>query len=91
MRQGLLWFDNTPKKAINDKIYDAVKRYRKKYGVDTDMVYVNAMQISDVNLDDERLKGVTVKERIYTPLNYVWLGRVSEGKEKEGSVAESHA
>ncbi len=41
MQSGLLWFDNSPGRGLADKVGDAARRYREKFGALPDTCYVN--------------------------------------------------
>jgi hypothetical protein len=41
MREGFLWFDNNPKKSLDEKVAEAVERYRLKFGAEPNVCYVN--------------------------------------------------
>ncbi len=42
MQSGLLWFDNDPHRGLSNKIEDAARRYREKFGRAPDTCYVNS-------------------------------------------------
>ncbi|HLF27197.1 MAG TPA: hypothetical protein VJG32_12750 [Anaerolineae bacterium] len=44
MREGLLWFDDDPRRRIDEKVQQAAARYRQKFGVTPDVCYVNPRQ-----------------------------------------------
>ncbi|MBM4458917.1 MAG: hypothetical protein FJ011_14325 [Chloroflexi bacterium] len=39
MQSGLLWFDNSPGRGLADKVADAARRYREKFGAAPDTCY----------------------------------------------------
>ena len=41
MDEGLLWFDNDPKSAIEDKVRRALGRFQEKFGRDATICYLN--------------------------------------------------
>ena len=40
MREGLLWYDNDPKKALTIKVAEAAQAYQRKFGQRPDTCYV---------------------------------------------------
>lgn len=44
MEQGLLWFDNDPKRKLADKIVQAVARYTAKFGRNPTVCYTNSKE-----------------------------------------------
>ncbi len=58
MKEGLLWFDNDPKRPLADKIGQAAARYQVKFGAKPNTCYINEKQ-SDGRIEvvgDVRLK-----------------------------------
>lgn len=47
MEIGLLWYDNDPKRALEDKIGQAAQRYRDKYGRWPNTCYVHPQVMAD--------------------------------------------
>ena len=93
MNKGMLWFDNSPKKGLAQKIAEAVQYYRTKYGHTPNLCMVNpSMQGETVELD-----GVMVKS--YRPVlpGYLWIGiaeaskHVEQASERLLAQAESEA
>lgn len=71
MREGLLWFDDDPRRSIDDKIALAAARYQKKFGAAPDMCYVNSALI-----EREALVGaVQVRSLATIRPNHFWIGR----------------
>jgi hypothetical protein len=42
MREGLLWFDDDPRRRLKEKILQAAARYQRKFGAAPDVCYVSA-------------------------------------------------
>jgi hypothetical protein len=72
MKSGLLWFDSG-KKPIWDKIEDAARRYKEKFGVAPDTAFVNP-----VDLDPDAKPKTTIKIQVAGKAtimpNHIWLG-----------------
>ena len=41
MKEGLLWFDNDPVRALEEKVQRASRRYQLKYGRQPNVCYVH--------------------------------------------------
>ena len=47
MKIGMLWFDDDPKRPLEEKIERAAKRYQEKYGVTPNLCYANPRTVGD--------------------------------------------
>lgn len=47
MREGLLWFDNDPKRSLEEKVSRAAERYFQKFGRRPDTCYVNPSMVPE--------------------------------------------
>lgn len=47
MRQGLLWYDDNPKRELAEKVGRAAQRYRQKFGASPDICYVHSSLVVD--------------------------------------------
>jgi hypothetical protein len=41
MKTGMLWFDDDPKRSVDEKIERAARRFVEKYGVAPNLCYAN--------------------------------------------------
>jgi len=41
METGLLWFDNDPQRGLEEKVRQAARRYRQKFGRQPNVCYVH--------------------------------------------------
>lgn len=48
MEVGLLWFDDNPKVQFANKVENAVRRYREKFGRAPDVCYVHPRTLAGV-------------------------------------------
>ncbi|HEY4689554.1 MAG TPA: hypothetical protein VIK33_09595 [Anaerolineae bacterium] len=57
MREGLLWFDDDPRRRLEEKIQQAADRYRQKFGAAPDVCYVNdaAIERAETQVGDVRV------------------------------------
>jgi hypothetical protein len=59
---GLLWFDDDPRRGLEDKVGRAALRYREKYGRWPNICYVHPQVVTDHLGQELRLAG-TRKQR----------------------------
>ena len=72
MKQGMLWFDNDPKRSFADRLARAAAHYRRKYGHEANLVLVHPTASSP-----DSVNGISVRQSKAVMPNYLWLG-VSE-------------
>ena len=72
MRIGLLWYDDDPRRGLDEKVRQAATRYRQKFGVAPDVCYVNDKSIdqAEVRVGDLRV----VRAATVLP-NHFWIGQ----------------
>ena len=71
MNVGMLWFDNDPKKALDEKITQAAEFFKKKYGQAPDTCMVSPGMLTGA---EHQVVGVTVRQwRTVTP-GHLWIG-----------------
>lgn len=75
MREGLLWFDNSPNLELADKIKQAAARYRVRLNRKPTVCYLNPHQLDD-NLS--RVNGIQLKPAAYIRPHYLWIGVENE-------------
>ena len=46
MKEGLLWYDNDPKRSLSVKVDQAVTRYRAKFGRKPTVCYLNEADLN---------------------------------------------
>ncbi len=71
MRIGLLWYDNDPKKALEQRVREAMERYREKFGRAPNTCYIHP---ADLNGRTLALEGVRVLAASNILRNHVWVG-----------------
>jgi len=72
MKSGLLWYDNG-RKPIWDKIEDAAKRYKDKFGVAPDTCFVNPVDLDRETKPKPGIKMSVAGKPTIMP-NHIWLG-----------------
>ena len=80
---GMMWFDNSPKKSLSEKVQDAAEYYFKKYNVKADLCFVNpsAMTEPEVVCGDVIVKPL----RSILP-GHLWIGRNEDKIKVKGWV-----
>jgi hypothetical protein len=85
---GLLWFDNDPKTAIEEKIRRAAGYYRRKYGQPANIVMTNTATLAaqsslsppfEIELDDIALKVLAAGNVLP---HHFWVGVASKREPK---------
>ena len=71
MREGLLWYDDTPDRILADKIMPAVRRYREKFGVAPNVCFVHVSELDS----EQQVDGVRVSSRPTVLRHHFWVGR----------------
>ena len=71
MQEGLLWFDNDPKRKLADKIKQASTRYRVRFSRRPTVCYLN-----DQDFDDkvEQLNGIQLRTKANILRHHLWIG-----------------
>jgi hypothetical protein len=71
MNTGMLWFDNDPKTALDQKVEEAASYFRKKYGQSPDLCLVHPSMLAEAQYQTGQ---VTVRPwRTVTP-GHLWIG-----------------
>jgi hypothetical protein len=71
MKTGMLWFDNDPKTALDQKVEQAADYFRKKYGQNPDLCLVHPSMLAE---SQHQAGPVTVRPwRTITP-GHLWIG-----------------
>ncbi len=72
MREGLLWFDDDPRRRMDEKIRQAAARFRQKFGVAPDVCYVSEQAIdrAEMRIDDVRVLPMSTVRP-----HHFWVGR----------------
>ena len=83
MEVGLLWYDDDPRRALEDKVGRAAQRYREKYGHWPNTCYVHPGAVSEQTGQDLQVMLRSDKPRStirlvsapYILLHHYWLGK----------------
>jgi len=74
MREGLLWFDDDPRRRMEEKVEQAAARYRQKFGVAPNVCYVNDKALGQAEV---RVGSVSVLPASTVRPHHFWVGRAS--------------
>lgn len=71
MKEGLLWFDNDPKRKLADKVGRAAARYQEKFSCRPTMCYLNEADFDGktAEINDIRLQPAPNVLR-----HHLWIG-----------------
>jgi hypothetical protein len=73
MKTGLLWFDDSPRMSLADKVVDAVRRYEEKFGRSPNVCYVHPSAVVGAQTPS---MGVRVVVCSGVQPNHFWVGVV---------------
>jgi hypothetical protein len=71
MKEGLLWFDNDPRRKLVDKVGQAATRYRVKFGRRPTICYLNE---ADLDGQPDQLKGIRLQVMPNVLPHHFWIG-----------------
>jgi hypothetical protein len=71
MSMGLLWFDDDPRVSLADKVENAARRYRERFGKLPNVCYVHPDTLARAEELPVRVK---VLERASIQPNSFWIG-----------------
>ncbi len=71
MREGLLWFDNDPKRKLADKIGQAVTRYQVRFGHRPTTCYLSER---DFDGKTEEVSGIRLRPVSHVRPHHFWIG-----------------
>ena len=71
MKEGLLWYDNDPKRSLSVKIDQAVTCYRARFGRKPTVCYLNE---ADLNGHEDEVKGIRLQAKPNVLRHHLLLG-----------------
>jgi len=77
MKTGLLWFDDDPRKALEDKVLRAAAHYEKKYGRSPELCYVHPSAFDGNGNGKKRVKkagDIEIRSGRMVLQHHFWLG-----------------
>ena len=72
MRTGLLWFDDSKTRTLEEKVQRAKEHYAAKYYVEPDRAFVHPSTLGDK--EELVINGVTIKGSNLILPNHIWIG-----------------
>lgn len=81
MNVGLLWFDDDPRKSIEEKVQRVAAHYKRKYGRMPDLCYVHPGVLSGDGGKVKTVDQVEVRARLTVLPHHFWVG-MRDGGEK---------
>lgn len=76
MDSGLLWFDNDPRKGIEEKVRQAAQRYQEKYGQRPNTCLVHTTALSGAG--EVQVGEITVRPSSTVLVHHFWVGVENE-------------
>lgn len=70
MKIGMLWFDNDPKKSLDQKVQEATDYYKIKYGLQATTIFVNPATKDR----EQSIAGFTIKPNSSILPHHFWIG-----------------
>jgi hypothetical protein len=94
MEIGLLWYDDNPRRELEDKVGEAAQRYREKYGRWPNTCYVHPQVVAE-RLEQELRVACPKRNRtmirvMSAPnilLHHYWLGETTKKPAKRAGAA----
>ncbi len=71
MMTGMLWYDNSPKTNLSDKVIRAATYYHQKYGKKPDLCFVHPSMLPGQALHPA---GIEIRSASQVLPNHLWLG-----------------
>jgi len=84
MKTGLLWFDDDPRKKLEEKVQRAVVHYERKYGQAPTLCFVhsNVFDGNGKKNGTQKAGGVEIRVGRSVLPNHFWLGIAEEKQRK---------
>ena len=79
MKTGLLWFDDDPRKELEEKVLRAAMHYKRKYGQAPNLCFVHPSALNGNGKRSlTRAGGVEIRPGRSVLPNHFWLGVAEE-------------
>ncbi len=75
MKEGLLWYDNDPKRSLSVKVDQAAARYRAKFGRKPTICYLNEI---DLNGHADEVQGIRLQSKTNVLPHHLWVGEEND-------------
>jgi hypothetical protein len=84
MREGLLWFDNDPKRDLTQKVGRAAAHYQRKHGQKPNVCYVHPSMVQG----SEEVDGVHVAGLPTVLKHHLWIGEEAAPKHRQSATEQ---
>ena len=74
MNIGMLWFDNSPKVSLDEKIRKAANYYEDKYGERPRLCLINPKTAPYTIPEGTKIAGIQVRLNRAVAINNFWMG-----------------
>jgi hypothetical protein len=74
MREGLLWFDNDPRRDLKAKVLRAAAHYRQKHGEEADVCFVHPSMLEENGASID-VEGVHIAALPSVLRHHFWVGK----------------
>ncbi len=81
MKEGLLWYDDSPGHDLAEKVKRAARRYKQKFGVVPNVCYVHSSALNG-NGQVTAVDGMRVTTRPTVLRHHFWIGQEEKPKGK---------
>ncbi len=88
MEEGLLWFDNDPKRDLAQKVGRAAQHYRRKHGRSPNVCYVHPSLLTD---GTRQIDGVQVATLASVLRHHFWIGEERKAQDSESAAPADSA
>lgn len=75
MRVGMLWFDDSKERTLEQKVRRAARTYEEKYGMPPTICYVHSTAFNGSGMNSTAFGGIEVKSTNMVLPHHFWLGR----------------
>ena len=82
MKTGLLWFDDNPRKELEEKVQRAATHYERKYGCSPNLCFVHPSVFGDGKQPVRKAGDVEIRTGRSVLPNHFWLGIDDEKKRR---------
>jgi hypothetical protein len=92
MKEGLLWYDDNPKRDLAEKVERAVRRYRQKFGTPANVCYVHPSTLAGTALLEGvwEVDGVCVAPLPSVLRHHFWVGREEKRQRQRAAKPTRH-
>lgn len=86
---GMLWYQDSPKMTLAEKVNEAAAYYKSKYGVDPDTCFVNPESLNLHEGKQAKVGMITLRPNKTIIKNHFWLGVETKKSTQSGGNQKS--